>query len=88
MSGYDGSSRGQKDELIKKVCAAFDGEPVKERPKWELTITLESGKKVRAELRERDAQLLGEWLGIKLLGNVLVKGPFMFARVRAGNGGC
>ncbi len=86
MTGYNGPSTDQmKNDLVKKVCQAFSGEPVKEPPKWELTVTLKSGKQVKAELRGRDAQLLGEWLGIKLLGNVLVKGPFMFARVRDGN---
>jgi hypothetical protein len=72
-----------QEDLIRKVCETFSGELVKELPAWELTIALESGKQVTAELSERDAKLLGEWLGIKLLGNVLVKGPFTFVRSRS-----
>jgi hypothetical protein len=71
-----------QEDLIRKVCETFNGEPVKKPPVWELTIALGSGKQVTAELSERDAKLLGEWLGIKLLGKVLVKGPFTFVRSR------
>jgi len=71
-----------QESLIRKVCETFSGELVTEPPVWELTIALKSGKQVKAELSERDAKLLGEWLGIKLLGNVLVKGPFTFMRSR------
>jgi hypothetical protein len=80
-------SREEEEQLLKRVWEMLTARSSPGPVAWELAITLGSGKRVRAELTERDARRLGRWLGLELSGSGTSKGPFTFARLRREGGG-